>query len=293
MNSKVPLEVGSQIWPAPAKLNHFLHIVGRREDGYHELQTVIQFIDVFDQLEFVIREDGEIQRENVVDNISYDEDLCIRAAKLLQKICSIHQGVSITLKKVIPMGAGLGGGSSDAATTLLALNQLWACNLGRQQLEEIGSQLGADISVFIRGEACWVEGIGEQLQPISLSESWHVVVFPNVHLDTKQMFSDPDLTRNCEPIKIRDFLSMEDWQQRWQNVFEPIARRQQPEVERAFQWLNQFSPARLTGSGSAVFVVCDSQQQANDIATSCPHEWTAFVAEGLNRSPASLRCEYN
>ncbi len=288
MNKINTVNLVTQIWPAPAKLNLFLHILGQREDGYHLLQSVIQFIDICDQLQFIARKDSDIQRENSNSKISQDNDLSIRAAKLLQKTCSIKQGINIKLKKVIPMGAGLGGGSSNAATTLLALNQIWRCGLEVEELEKLGRLLGADVPVFIRGVASWAEGTGELLRPIKLPEPWHVVVFPNVHLDTKQMFADPDLTHNCTPIKIRDFT-----QQRTRNVFEPIARRRQPEVERAFQWLNQYSSARLTGSGSALFAVCASQQQAEDIAASCPHEWIAYVAKGLNRSPVCSLYEYN
>ncbi len=288
MKKSIPANLKSQTWLAPAKLNLFLHIVGQRNDGYHLLQTVIQFIDLCDQIRFAILDDRTIQRENTIVDIEQEEDLCIRAARLLQKTCSAQQGASINIQKVIPMGAGLGGGSSDAATTLLALNQLWDCGLDLRELEELGMQLGADVPIFIRGKACWVEGIGEQLTPIDLPESWYVVIFPNVHLDTKQMFSNPDLTRNCTPIKIRDFT-----QQYTRNVFEPIARRQQIEVERAFQWLNRYTPARLTGSGSAMFATCESQSQAQGIAEDCPAEWAAFVTKGCNYSPASLQCEYN
>lgn len=280
MNKINTVNLVTQIWPAPAKLNLFLHILGQREDGYHLLQSIIQFIDLCDQLQFTARKDSDIRRENSNSTISQDNDLSIRAAKLLQKTCAINQGINIKLKKVIPMGAGLGGGSSNAATTLLALNQIWKCGLEVEELEKLGRLLGADVPVFIRGVASWAEGTGEILRPIKLPEPWHVVVFPNVHLDTKQMFADPDLTRNSTPIKIRDFT-----QQRTRNVFEPIARRRQPEVERAFQWLNQYSSARLTGSGSALFAVCASQKQAEDIAASCPQEWIAYVAKGLNRSP--------
>ena len=293
MKTSKTKERESQIWPAPAKLNLFLHIIGQRDDGYHLLQSVIQFIDLCDQMEFITRGDGEIRRVNTITSIAYDDDLSVRAAKLLQKTCSIQQGVDIALKKIIPMGAGLGGGSSNAATTLLALNQIWSCNLEINQLEELGAQLGADVPVFIHGEACWIEGIGEKLQPINLTESWHVVLYPNVCLDTKQMFKDPDLTRNCVPIKIRDFLQSSDVQQSTQNVFETIARRQQPEVERAFRWLNGYSTARLTGSGSAMFIVCESKQNAKEIAESCPIDWLAFAVKAMNRSSASLQCDYN
>jgi len=282
-----PVDLAAQEWPAPAKLNLFLHIVGQREDGYYLLQSAIQFIDLCDQLRFTVRADGDIQQSKIINAITQEDDLSIRAAKLLQKTCAIKQGITIELNKVIPMGAGLGGGSSDAATSLLALNQIWECGLNLTELEVLAGQLGADVPVFVRGAASWVEGIGQQLEPVTLPEPWYVVVFPHVHLDTQQMFSNPDLIRNCVAIKMRDFVS-----QSTQNVFEPIAR-QQPEVERAFQWLNRYSPAKLTGSGSGLFAVCGSQQQVDRIVASCPQQWSAYGVKGLNRSPVLSRCEYN
>jgi len=287
-----------KIWPAPAKLNLFLHITGQREDGYHLLQTAIQFIDLCDDLTFTPRDDAKIICQNSINEISQQEDLCIKAAKLLHKETGVNRGIDIQVKKNIPLGAGLGGGSSDAATTLLALNQLWACGLPRHELEKLAIQLGADVPVFVRGHSCWVEGVGEELESITFEEFWYVVVFPNVHLNTQQMYADPDLTRNCAPIKIRDFLasssgpkSIEDLG-KTQNVFEPIARRQ-PVVERAFKWLDQHAPARLTGSGSGIFAACATRQQAEEIATSCEKDFSVFVTKGLNVSPVNLLSEYN
>ncbi len=286
-----------QTWPAPAKLNLFLHIIGQREDGYHLLQSVIQFIDLCDQLTFSVRSDDKIVCKNSNTTISPQDDLCVKAATLLrhqtQEAPGAKQGVDIQVEKNIPLGAGLGGGSSDAATTLLALNQIWQCGLGLQELEQIAMQLGADVPVFVRGHASWVEGIGEQLFPITLEEFWYVVVFPNVHLNTQQMFSDPDLTRDCAPIKIRDFLNLVDLSST-ENVFEPIARRQ-PAVERAFQWFSQQTkvPARLTGSGSGIFVACASKQQAEEIAARSAKDMSAFVTKGLNLSPVISLSEYN
>ncbi len=285
-----------QTWLAPAKLNLFLHIVGQREDGYHLLQSVIQLIDLCDQLTFCLRSDSNISCENSNATIQPQDDLCVKAALLLQDQLEVKQGVEIQVRKNIPLGAGLGGGSSDAATTLLALNKMWNCGLEQAELEQIGECLGADVPVFIRGQSCWVEGIGEQLTPASTEESWFIVVYPNVHLNTQQMFADPDLTRNCAPLKIRDFLplrgeKLSDLDQT-QNVFEPIARRQ-PEVERAFQWLMQYASPRLTGSGSALFARCSSKQQADNIAKECTKEFAAYVVKGLNQSPAFLPSEYN
>lgn len=289
-------------WPAPAKLNHFLHIIGQREDGYHLLQSVIQFIDLCDELRFTLRDDAEIICQNSNRTISQQDDLCVKAAQLLQQHTASKQGVDIQLTKNIPLGAGMGGGSSDAATTLLALNDIWDCGLNRQDLEVLGAQLGADVPVFIRGQACWVEGVGEQLSPITLEEPWYIVIFPNVHLNTQQMFKDSDLTRNCAPIRIRDFLPAGNGKLaeqmdlaglgETQNVFEPIARRQ-PVVERAFSWLNKLAPARLTGSGSAVYAVCETKLQAEEIAARCEKDFSAYVTKGLNVSPVNLLSEYN
>lgn len=291
-----------QTWPAPAKLNLFLHIIGQREDGYHLLQSAIQFIDLCDELTFSHREDSKIYCENSNTHISHQDDLCVKAAQLLQdqttKKPEDRQGVDIQVNKKIPVGAGLGGGSSDAATTLLALNQIWNCELPLEDLEQLAMQLGADVPIFVRGHASWVEGIGEQLSSITLEEPWYVVVFPNVHLNTEQMFADPDLTRDCMPIKIRDFLpgstgklKLAEFKET-QNVFESIARRQ-PAVERAFQCIEEYVPARLTGSGSALFAACDSKQHAEEIAACCKKDFTTFVVKGLNCSPVISFSEYN
>lgn len=283
-----------QSWPAPAKLNLFLHIIGQREDGYHLLQSAIQFIDLCDELSFSLRDDNEITCQNSNPVISAENDLCVKAARLLRKQVGSNLGVDIAVEKNIPLGAGLGGGSSDAATTLLALNKIWSCGLGVSELEKIAIQLGADVPVFVRGQACWVEGVGEKLTSITLDELWYVVVFPKVHLNTQEMFANPDLTRNCSPIRIRDFLSLQEGQQATQNVFEAIARRQ-PAVEQAFQWLDRHASAsaRLTGSGSGIFAACDSRQQAEEIVASCTTEFSAYLAKGINRSPVFSLSEYN
>lgn len=291
-----------QTWPAPAKLNLFLHIIGQREDGYHLLQSAIQFIDLCDELTFSLREDSKIYCENSNVNISQQDDLCVKAAQLMQdqtaKKSEDRLGVDIQVNKKIPLGAGLGGGSSDAATTLLALNQIWGCGLQLQDLEQLAVQLGADVPIFIRGHASWVEGVGEQLSSITLEEPWYVVVYPNVYLNTQQMFADPDLTRDCVPIKIRDFLqkstgklNLGDFEET-QNVFELIARHQ-PAVERAFQCIEKYAPARLTGSGSALFAACEAKQQAEEIAASCAKEFSTYVTKGLNCSPVISLSEYN
>ena len=283
-------------WLAPAKLNLFLHIVGQREDGYHLLQSVIQLIDLCDRLTFTLQPDKIITCKNSNAEIHTDDDLCMKAARLLQSQLGINHGVEITVDKHIPVGAGMGGGSSDAATTLLALNEYWDAQFSLPELQSLGEQLGADVPAFIRGQSCWVEGIGEQLTPMQLEENWFVVVYPNVHTSTQMMFNHPDLTRNCAPLKIRDFLSMCNKEtlvfEGMQNVFEPIACRQ-PDIERAFQWLNQFAPARLTGTGSAVFANCSTKKQAEKIAASSVKEFTTFVTKGINQSPVISLSEYN
>jgi len=274
-------------WPAPAKLNLFLHVTGCRQDGYHLLQSAIQFVNICDELSFSVRSDGVIRCVNTNHSIAGETDLTVRAARLLQHECSIQDGVDIHLKKVIPAGAGLGGVSSDAATALLALNRIWGCNLDRKDLEVLGAGLGADVPVFVRGEASWVEGIGERLQAMDFPEVWYVIVYPGVHLDTRQMFADPGLDRNCPPIHLSDFAL-----QQTQNVFEPIAR-QHAEVERAWQWLSQHSQVRLTGSGSCLFAPCESKHQAGAIAAVCPADFTVFAAKGMNRSPVCSLSQYN
>jgi len=289
--------VGSvmQTWPAPAKLNRFLHILGQQEDGYHLLQSIIQFVDLCDQLSFTAQDDESIRCFNSNSSVLPENDLCVRAAQLLQSKMTTVRGVQIRVEKNIPIGAGMGGGSSDAATTLIALNEIWDAGFGLDELEQMGKQLGADVPVFIRGHACWVEGVGEQLSPITLPEPWFVIIYPDVQLSTQEMFSNPDLTRSSEPLKIRDFLKLSEVEEallKTQNVFEPIARRH-PAVDRAFQVLNQYAPAKLTGSGSTLFAQCESESQAKQISQYCENEFTTYVAKGLNQSPVISRSEYN
>lgn len=275
-------------WPAPAKLNLFLHIVDRHKGGYHVLQSLVQFIDLYDQLSFSVRSDGKIKCRNSDSTISQEEDLSVRAATLLQRFCAVRQGVNIQINKVVPAGTGLGGGSSDAATTLLVLNRMWNCGLKLERLEGLARRLGSDVLVFIRGTASWMEGTGERLLPVLLSEPWYVVVFTGVLMSTRQMFEHPDLTRDCTPITIKKFT----WQDTC-NVFEPIARQQHPKVEHAFRWLGQYADARLTGSGSALFAKFDTWRQAQEVVTACPREFTARVVKGLNCSPLCSLCGYN
>jgi len=276
----------SRHWPAPAKLNLILHITGRRQDGYHLLQTVFQFIDFSDSLDFSIRDDAVISRQSDWQDVAEADDLIVRAAKLLQQTSSCNLGVDIRLQKRLPAGGGLGGGSSDAATTLVALNHLWGLELSVDQLAEIGLQLGADVPVFVRGNAAWAEGVGEQLTAIEPEECWYLVLQPDCSVSTKEVFNSSDLTRNTPAIRIRDFL--EDG---GHNDCEPVVRNLYPQVAEALDWLDQFAVARMTGTGACIFAGFDKQQQAESVYEKLPQGWEGFVAKGLNNSPLQVRLE--
>lgn len=269
-----------ETWPAPAKLNLMLRIVGRRDDGYHLLQTVFQFIDIADQLRFSPRDDGVITRNGDVEGVSEGDDLVVKAARLLQSESGIRSGVDIGLSKTIPMGAGLGGGSSDAATTLLALNRLWGLDLSTERLSELGLRLGADVPIFIHGAAAWAEGIGEQLEPILLPEVWYLLVFPRCHVSTAAIFSDPELTRDSARITIADFFAGSR-----ENSCLPVVCKRHPEVANAIGWLGRYGDARLTGTGSTVFAAFDSEEEAREVLNMLPGHMRGAVARGLNSSP--------
>jgi len=268
-------------WPAPAKLNLFLHIVGRREDGYHLLQTVFQLLDWGDTLDFRVREDGVVDRANDVPGVPVEEDLTIRAARALQAHAGISLGVDIRVHKVLPMGGGLGGGSTDAATVLLALNTLWDLGVSEDELAEIGRGLGADIPVFVRGNSAWAEGIGELLTPVELPQRWYVVIHPGVHIGTAELFQSEELTRDCDVVTIADFTDG-----KCSNVFEPVAAAIYPEVKHALQWLDKFthSKSRMTGTGACVFAEFDSLDQANKVLQSLPEGWRGWAAKSLSKS---------
>jgi 4-diphosphocytidyl-2-C-methyl-D-erythritol kinase len=267
-------------WPAPAKLNLFLHITGRRADGYHSLQTVFQFLDYADRLYFAIRPDRQIRRFGGPPGVPDNADLCVRAARLLQAATGSRRGVDIYNDKCLPAGGGLGGGSSDAATTLWALNRLWETGLDTRALAGLGLQLGADVPVFIHGEAAWAEGVGERLTPVTLPESWFLVLIPAVSVATAVVFSDAQLTRDTPRMTIPDFISGSG-----HNDCEAVVRRRYPEVAAALDWLDARSPARMTGTGAGVFASFESEAQARALYRQVPAEWMAFVARGLNRSP--------
>jgi len=278
------MEFMSTEWPAPAKLNLFLHVVGRRADGFHLLQTVFQFIEYGDTLAFSSHDRGLIERVNDLPGVAPDSDLTVRAAKLLRAASGVNHGVAITIRKRLPMGGGLGGGSSDAATTLVALNHLWDLNWPVSRLAALGLQLGADVPVFLHGVAAWGEGVGEQLTPIELPEPWYVVVTPPCQVPTKEIFSDSDLTRDCSPIRIRNFLSGDGV-----NVCEPVVRKRYPLVAAALDWLAQYAPARMSGTGASVFAAFESEHGARAVLAQLPVDWRGFIARGCNRSPLLAR----
>lgn len=268
------------LWSAPAKLNLFLQVTGRRPDGYHELQTVFRLLDFSDLLRFELDSSGEISRGNDIVGVPPERDLVVKAARLLQRAASVSMGVRIFLDKRLPMGGGLGGGSSDAASTLLVLNQLWSCGLDVGTLARLGQDLGADVPIFVRGHSAWAEGIGEKLTPVALPPCWYLIVHPDVHVATVELFSDSELTRDCSPITIRDFLATGG-----ENVFQPLVRARYSEVDRAFVWLGRFKEAKLTGTGSCLFAEFPDQHQALRVLDLIPDGFEGFVARGLNDSP--------
>lgn len=276
----------SRHWPAPAKLNLILHIIGQRQDGYHLLQTVFQFIDFNDLLDFNIRDDGVISRQSDWQGVAEEDDLIVRAAKSLQQVSACNLGADISLQKRLPAGGGLGGGSSDAATTLVALNHLWGLDFSVDQLADIGLKLGADVPVFVRGQAAWAEGVGELLTPIEPDELWYLVIHPDCFVSTLEVFHSSDLTRNTPAIRIRDFL-----EEGGHNDCEYVVRKLYPEVSKAIDWLSQFADARITGTGSCIFAGFDKQQQAESVYEKLPQSWDGFVAKGLNNSPLQIRLE--
>ena len=273
-------------WPAPAKLNLMLHITGRRADGYHELQTVFQFLELCDELDFEITRDGRIARVGGPAFIDAEADLVVRSASALQRFSGTELGAEIRLRKHIPVGAGLGGGSSDAATTLHALNSLWGLELGIDQLAHIGLGLGADVPVFVHGFAAFAEGVGERLQALPLEQSWYLLVTPDVHVSTAEIFADPDLTRDCPAIKICDLSAVA-----WDNVCVPVVTRRYPEVGRAMQLLGSVAKARMSGTGASVFARFDSRQHAEQAlerlqaTAGWDRNWRCMISRGKNRSP--------
>jgi 4-diphosphocytidyl-2-C-methyl-D-erythritol kinase len=267
-------------YPAPAKLNLFLHVVGRRPDGYHELQSVFRFIDYGDKLQIVAREDDVLRRVNEVAGLPPSGDLCLRAARLLRERTGCRRGVDIHLEKRLPMGGGLGGGSSDAATVLLVLNALWDLHVPRATLAQWSLELGADVPVFVRGDNAFAEGIGEKLTPITLPPAWYVVLVPPVAVPTAVVFRDAELTRNTNRMTMSAFFAGG-----LRNDLEPVVCRLYPAIRDHLDWLRQQAPAWLTGSGACVFSSFEQEQQARKVFAARPPHMQGFVARGLDSHP--------
>ncbi len=270
----------SSAWPAPAKLNLFLHITGRREDGYHFLQTVFQFIQLEDEIDFTILESDTVQRSSVMSGVDAEDDLVVRAARMLKEKTGCQLGVDINVKKRIPEGGGLGGGSSDAATTLVALNELWGCGLSTKELADMGLSLGADVPIFIHAHAAWAEGVGEDITSMEPDESWYLVIHPGCSVATETIFNAHDLTRNTSTITIRDFL-----ERGGVNDCESVVRKHYSEVAKALDWLAEYAPAKLTGTGACLFAPFSDEQEAIAVKEQLPDVWQGYVVKGINRSP--------
>jgi 4-diphosphocytidyl-2-C-methyl-D-erythritol kinase len=268
------------VFPAPAKLNLFLHVVGRRPDGYHLLQTAFRFIDFGDELAISVRDDGDIRRTTAMPGVPAEQDLTVRAARALQNETGCGKGADIGIVKRVPVGGGLGGGSSDAATTLIALNRLWETGLGRARLQQLALQLGADVPVFVYGRNAFAEGVGERLQPLQLPPAWYLVLVPELAVSTAEIFSDAELTRNTNAITIAAFSVG-----RGRNDLEPVVCRRYPQVARHLEWLHRYGDARMTGSGACVFCAFGSEEQARQVWLQLPAGMRGFVARGLDRHP--------
>ena len=268
------------ILPAPAKLNLFLHITGRRADGYHNLQTLFRMLDVGDELSFRTNQSGTIDFRCSDISIAGSDNLVVRAAQLLQPFAAPDAGIDIFLEKRTPMGGGLGGGSSDAATTLHALNLQWQLGLSTQQLADIGLKLGADVPVFVFGQTAFAEGVGEQLQPVELPDCWYLVVTPDAHVSTAAVFTHPDLIRDSKPLTLADLMSSP-----WRNDCQPLVERLCPQVAITLQWLVEYAPSRMTGTGASVFAEFADELSARRALADLPANCRGFVARGLNQSP--------
>ncbi len=266
--------------PCPAKINLFLRITGRRDDGYHNLQTVFQLLDYGDSLSLTTRDDTKLILESPLSGVDHEDNLIIRAARLLQQRSQCHQGATLKLTKRLPMGGGIGGGSSDAASTLLGLNALWKTGLSLQELSELGATLGADVPVFVLGRSAWAEGVGERLEPIDIPQRHYVVLRPPCEIATREIFLHEQLTRNDPPIKIAAFL-----EGHLENSCEKLVRKLYPDVDKALIWLNHFAPSKLTGTGSCVFASFENESQARQVFAQRPKQYSGFVAKGVNQSP--------
>ncbi|MGS2721237.1 4-(cytidine 5'-diphospho)-2-C-methyl-D-erythritol kinase [Paraglaciecola aestuariivivens] len=275
-------------WPSPAKLNLFLHINGRYENGYHQLQSLFQILDFGDQLAFEVNTSGTITLANPIPNVPDQDNLIVRAAKLLKQQVSMaqqtHLGCHIYLNKQLPMGGGIGGGSSNAATTLVALNHLWQLNLSQTKLAELGLKLGADLPIFIQGQTAFAEGVGELIYPIRLATKYYLVLCPDVHVSTAEIFSAEDLPRNTAKINFASYQFAQT-----QNDCQKLVCQRYPDVAKALHWLLEYAPSRMTGTGACVFAVFDRQEDAQSVQTLLPTGMKSFVAKGVNNSPLQAK----
>ena len=272
--------------PSPAKINLFLHILNRREDGYHNLQTLFQLLDYGDQLSFIANKNPEINLTSHLDEVKPEDNLVYKAAKALQQATDCEWGCDIDLDKKLPMGAGLGGGSSNAATTLVGLNYLWQCGLTANELANIGCKLGADVPVFIHRMTAFAEGIGEHLTPVERQQNWYLIITPKIKISTKEIFSNSELTRNAQAIKIRA-LSEELYRNDCQSVVETLY----PQVKQVLDWLQRYGNPLMTGTGASVYCRFDSEQEAKQAQQTVPTSWNSFVARGVNQSPLHQQLE--
>lgn len=266
--------------PSPAKLNLFLHINGRLENGYHELQTLFQFVDYGDTLSFEPRDDGAVVLATDMEGVSHDDNLIVKAARLLQQHTNCSQGVTIWIDKILPMGGGIGGGSSNAATVLLACNYIWNTKLPENELAQLGLQLGADVPIFVHGKATLAEGVGEKFTDMNPPEPWYLVVYPGVHVNTGTIFNHPELPRNTAKLASTDILHSD-----LGNDCQQLVSKTYPQVEKALRWLLEYAPSKLTGTGSCVFAPFQTQQQAHQTLLDLAEPMTGFVAKGCNISP--------
>jgi len=292
--------MSARTWPAPAKINLFLRVTGRREDGYHSLQTVFQILDYGDDIELAVRGDDRIVRRGGVPGVAPEADLTVRAARALAAAAEIGCGADIRIHKRIPSGAGLGGGSSDAATVLVGLNRLWGLEWSRRRLAQLGVALGADVPVFVYGHSAWAEGVGDRLRPVALGGSWYLVVTPSCEVATGRIFAHSTLTRNSPLLTISNSLRREtrtgaptldprNLIEQGSNDCEPVTRALYAEVDTVFEWLSRYGTARMSGTGGSVFLRCADQRSARAVLAEVPGDWRAFVARGVDRSGLAAR----
>lgn len=274
----------SRNWPSPAKLNLFLHITGRRQDGYHELQTLFQMLDKGDKLHFAVTATPDIELATKFSGVAYEDNLIVKAARLLQREAKVNLGCRIEVDKILPMGGGIGGGSSNAATTLVALNQLWNCGLTEEHLQDLGLQLGADVPVFINGKTTFATGVGEQFQTAHIAPQTYLVVNPGVHVSTAEIFGDPELPRNTPQMDVRNYQF-----EQTHNDCQALACKKYPVIAKSLQWLLQYAPSRMTGTGASIFGVFNDPKKAQAALYELPEYCSGFIAQGCDESPLLSR----